>query len=66
MQIMNDNICNICDEPISNAELQENLLIDRCLGYGSIYDEERHKIRLCHECFDDLIKNCIHPTLVKA
>lgn len=51
-------ICNKCGKRLNFWDLQEDFSIIRDLGYGTKYDGERLKMRLCCECMETLIDVC--------
>ena len=51
--------CNKCGNRMLFAEAN-----DRLVAQGAI-QEQKHKIQFCHKCFDNIIKSCVHTSLVK-
>ena len=57
--------CNLCGKVLDDFDLQENIAMDRVVGFGSKYDLSRLKFRLCLDCFDRAIDylaaECVIP-----
>ena len=62
---MIENICNICGKELHESEKQDGLLVHRRFGYGSIHDDEEHRVLYCLKCFEALIKSCTLPTQIE-
>lgn len=52
------HVCNKCGKVLDEFDEQEHLEIHTILGYGSKYDLEEVHIRLCCDCFDELVDGC--------
>lgn len=57
--------CNMCGVVFNIWDTNENNTIEKKLGYGSKYDEEKIKIRLCCNCLDSLIDSCVISPIIK-
>ena len=51
-------ICNHCGKELDFFDLQNDFSIHRRIGYGSVHDGDDVHIRLCSECFDELVEDC--------
>ena len=49
------NVCNLCGKELDFWDVQEDFTLHRHVGYGSGYDGEVIKLRLCCECFDHIV-----------
>ena len=52
-------VCNKCGNILDYWDTQEDFSIERSLGYGTKYDGDRLKIRLCCDCMEKLIDECV-------
>ncbi len=52
------NVCNLCGKELDFWDVQEDFTLHRHVGYGSGYDGEVIKLRLCCECFDHIVDEC--------
>ena len=57
--------CNMCGVIFNIWDMNENNTIEKTLGYGSKYDGEKIKIRLCCNCLDSLIDSCVISPIIK-
>jgi ribosomal-protein-alanine N-acetyltransferase len=65
---MKDIICNICGKKLKyeNDILKEDAVeITKKWGYFSKKDGETHKLCICENCYDELVKNCVVPVAVE-
>lgn len=51
-------ICNHCGKELDFFDLQNDFSIHKRIGYGSVYDGDDVHMRLCSECFDELVEDC--------
>ena len=59
---MSEIRCNMCGRKIIFGEKQDNedyLLIRKEWGYFSRKDGKRYTIRMCEECFDRFVDDCV-------
>lgn len=52
------NVCNLCGKELEFFDLQNDFTIHRKVQYGSIYDGYTVNLKLCCDCFDDLVQQC--------
>ena len=53
------NVCNKCGKVLDVWDMQEDFSINTELGFGTKYDGQRLKLRLCCQCMDKLIAGCV-------
>ena len=58
---MDKAVCSICGREFDLWDRQGSFGFDRHVGYGSKYDGEHIKVRLCCDCFDELMDTYILP-----
>lgn len=51
-------VCNICGKVLDFWDLQEDYSIHKRIGYGSKHDGDTIELRLCCDCFDNLVDSC--------
>lgn len=60
-------ICSVCGKPFGFWDEQEDLCMDKFIGYGSKYDLCRIRLNLCCSCFDVildwLIPQCVNSPI---
>ena len=52
-------VCNKCGNTLDIWDIQEDFIIERKLGYGTKYDEQKLRLRICCKCMDKLIEECV-------
>ncbi len=52
-------VCNKCGKKFDVWDTQENFTIKSDLGYGTKYDGEKLDIKLCCNCMETLIDECV-------
>lgn len=52
------NVCNMCGRELDFFDRQQEFVIHKHIGYGSIYDGDVVDIHLCCECFDKIVAEC--------
>lgn len=52
-------VCNLCGKELDIFDTQENFTIHKRIGYGSVHDGEQVHLRLCCDCFDRLVDECV-------
>ena len=55
---MREKRCSKCGKILDEFDIANGLYIDKVLGYGSKYDDEKIIITLCCSCMDELIDDC--------
>lgn len=53
-----ERVCNICGQRLDFFDEQQELTIHKRLEYGSRYDGDIVRLRMCCDCFDNLVDNC--------
>lgn len=51
-------ICNLCGKELDFFDMQNDLSIHKKIGYGSVHDGDDVHLRLCSDCFDELVDEC--------
>lgn len=51
--------CTLCGKAMDEFDENQNLTIHTRLGYGSVHDGDLVHIRLCCDCIDSLIDDCV-------
>ncbi len=51
-------VCNCCGKELDRWDLHGNFSIHTRVGYGSVYDGGTVDLRLCCDCFDNLVRAC--------
>ena len=51
-------ICNLCGKELDFFDLQNDFSIHRKIGYGSVHDGDGVHLRLCSDCFDEIVDEC--------
>lgn len=51
--------CNRCGKELDIFDFQQCFYINTRLCYGSIHDGDELHYRLCSQCIDDLIAECV-------
>ena len=57
--------CHHCGKALDEWDLGENFKIHTEVGYGSKYDLSVIDLRLCCDCFDRLVDECVLSPIVK-
>jgi len=58
--------CNMCGKKLDEFDLNQHFYLNKIVGYGSKYDGEEIRLRLCSDCMDDLIDSCaVSPVCYK-
>lgn len=50
--------CNLCGRKFDMWDFKEGTTIEKQSGYGSRYDGELIKLKLCSSCLDNIIDTC--------
>ena len=50
--------CNKCGEILDEFDMNNGVVIEKTMGYGSKYDTDKLKLVLCCKCLDDIIEDC--------
>lgn len=50
--------CSVCGDILDIFDIAGNYVIDKDMRYGSIFDGEHVRIRMCSNCMDKLIIQC--------
>lgn len=56
--------CNKCGKKLKRNDkvlLEDALFVDKCWGYFSKRDLERHRFVLCEECYDEFVAGFLIP-----
>lgn len=53
-----EKVCNVCGRHLDFFDIQQELVIHKLLGYGSKFDGDVIRLRMCCDCFDDLVEAC--------
>lgn len=53
-----ESVCNFCGKELDVWDRQEDFSINKTLGYGTIYDGNKLRMRLCCGCIEKIINNC--------
>ena len=60
-------VCNMCGKTFEFWDHEENVCLDRFIGYGSKHDFHRIQLNLCCHCFDKVIDwilpQCMHDPM---
>ena len=56
---IDDAVCNRCGRSLDFWDKQEDFSIIKKLGYGTKYDGQRLRYRVCCSCIEDLIFECV-------
>lgn len=61
--MQNSNVCNYCGKELDLFDHQQDFTIHKKqIQYGSGYDGDEVRLRLCCECFDSIVDSCkINP-----
>ena len=51
--------CSVCGKTLDIFDIAGDYVIDKDMGYGSIFDGEHVHIRMCSNCMDRLIIQCL-------
>ena len=51
-------VCNRCGKDLDIWDAQQGFSIHTTVQYGSVHDGETITLRLCCECFDQLLDAC--------
>jgi len=51
-------ICNMCGKNLDIFDMQSGLTMFKTLGYGSVHDGSKIKLRLCCDCTDKIADSC--------
>ncbi len=51
-------ICNLCGKELDFFDMQNDFSIHKKIGYGSVHDGDDVYLRLCSDCFDELVDEC--------
>lgn len=57
--------CNKCGKKLDVFDLQEDFLIHKKIGYGSVHDGDRVHLKLCCSCFDELVSQCAIDPIIE-
>lgn len=52
-------VCNKCGKKFDVWDTQENFAMKSNLGYGTKYDGEKLDLKLCCNCMETLIDECV-------
>ena len=52
-------VCNMCAKPLDIYDINENYTIHKKLGYGTRFDGDMLNLRLCCDCMESIIDDCI-------
>ncbi len=56
--------CNHCGKQLDELDMRESFTIHTTAGYGSKYDLNEIDLRLCCDCFDRLVDECVLSPVV--
>lgn len=51
--------CNLCGRKMDEFDVNQHFFMQKIIGYGSKYDGDDLRVRLCSKCMDDLIDKCV-------
>lgn len=52
-------VCNRCGKVLDAFDLQQDFVIHKRIQYGSVYDGCDVEYRLCCDCFDEAVRQCV-------
>lgn len=58
--------CNKCGRKMDDFDINQNFFVQKMIGYGSKYDGDEIRVRLCNECLDDLIDECAVSPIIHS
>lgn len=62
---MTEEICNRCGSKLDIWDTQENFSLWRSLGYGTKYDGDTLKLKLCCKCMEEIIDSCLISPIIE-
>ena len=56
--------CNVCGKELDLWDKQEDSTIHKNLGYGTKYDGDTLKLKICCECMNHIIETCAQSPII--
>lgn len=56
--------CNVCGKELDLWDKQEDFTIHKNLGYGTKYDGDILKLKICCECMNHIVETCAQSPII--